>query len=617
MIQDNPQEDPAIRDTVTFLVPDKKPRSNLFLFLLIFCGIFLLLLNMKFSSVVGALYSHRQMEFLNIVSCSGENLNRPLDYYVGRIEDVWVGPFTSVVTGGLFLLFCLWFLQGAGSLQFWAATMLYLILSRPQVLCDPPYGDGLFGVFSEPLWLIRHHLDWIGLTLQNSYIQTGPLMYPESIYPKLISLLLYFSPSVKVFLLVNHLIVFAAGATLVTAFRGILTEFTDLKRATLGTVLFLALPIFQCHVELLNMETVCSCFAVLCLYSVLRKDFFLASAMAIFAMMVKVPGAITTIVLFGAWLLSLGSEPSKKKNLKNLLWVLIACLVALLLSVIRRVTMGEQPQEFRLAFMAGWKILKSLKFFLFFILLSALYVSRYLFAWVSNKKKGVTLPAFPVGYYKSLVFFLGAASWFLLYINSPTIIPRYTVLAMPFLALFFVFLFDGFIPRENIFIQSMAVIVLCSLACSHGLFYSNEKEHGDNNSSERSLEYRNVLKVNIRAAQFIERNYPDYTIGTYGLMALALAFKEAGYVTKPLKDIFVYGYGATHQGIRPYPGLQNINIMKTIWVAQTDGDPGYLSKYPIGPADMIIKEIWAGDKRMTLFMGGFSIEVVAKAVLGY
>ena len=599
------------------LMPDRKSRAQWFLFLLIVCGSLLFLLNMKFPSAVEKCYSQGQTALLRKISFTDENVSRPLDYYVGKIEDVWVGPFTSVVTGGLFLLFCLWFLQRASALKFWAATMFYLVLSRPQVLFNPPYGDGLFGVLSEPLWLIRHHLDWVGATLQNSFIQTGPLMYPESIYPKFIALLLYFSPSAKAFLVINHLVVFAAGAILTASFRGILMELFDEKRATLGAVLFLALPIFQCHVELLNMETVCSCFAVLCLLMILRKDFFSAAVMAVLAMMVKIPGAITTFVLFGACLLSFFIERNGKKFLINIFWVFCACSVALLLSIIRRVTMGEQPVMFRLGFLAGWQAMKSLPFFWFFLFLSAVYLGRFLFLAISGRNKPGSLSVFLEGHYKNLVVFLGAASWFLLYINSPAIIPRYTVLAMPFLALLFVCLYASFIPGNNFFSRSMVIIILGSFLCSHGLLYVGEKEHGDNNSPERSLEYRNVLKVHMRTADIIERNYSDCTIGAYGLMALILTFKEAGYVSRPLKKVFVYGYGATHEGIKPYPGLRNINTMRTIWVAQTDGDPDYLSKYPIGPADLIIKEIWAGDKRMTLFMGGFSIEVLARAALGY
>ena len=213
---------------------NKKTQYVTFWFLLIFAGSLIALLNIKFPSVVEGLYAKGEIGLLRTISFTGEKEIRPLDYYVGKIEDVWVGPLTSVVAGGLLLFFCMLFLQGAGAVEFGAATLLYLLIAKFYVLFYPPYGDGLFGVLSEPLWLIRHHLDWLGLAQQRPYPLTGPLLYPESIYPKFIALLMYFSPSPKAFLFINHCLVFFAGATLVAAIREILLEFFDEKRATLG-----------------------------------------------------------------------------------------------------------------------------------------------------------------------------------------------------------------------------------------------------------------------------------------------------------------------------------------------------------------------------------------------
>ena len=146
--------------------------------------------------------------------------------------------------------------------------------------------------------------------------------------------------------------------------------------------------------------------------------------------------------------------------------------------------------------------------------------------------------------------------------------------------------------------------------------YMHERRTGEDNYAERSLEYRNILKLKIRTVREIEQNYADFTIGANVQMAQMLVFKEAGYVRKPFKDVFVYGYGSPHEEIRPYPGLENIDILKTVWIAQTEGDYDYLSFYPIGSKDEILKEIWVGDRRMTLFRGGYSVDWVARSVVG-
>jgi len=580
---------------------DQKKRIITFGVLLIVLGSFFTVLNVKFPAMAEGLYAQRKIDLLKKISFTDEKQIRPPAYYIGKIEDAWVGPLTSLVSGGLFLLFCLWFLQGAGGFNFGAAAFLYLLLSRFQVLFYPPYGDSLFAVLSEPLWLVRHHLDWIGLLQQKTFALGGPLQYPESIYPQFIALLMYFSPSPQAFLLLNHLIVFAAGAVLVATLREILMEFCDAKRATLGAILFLALPIIQCQVELLNMEIVCACFAAACLLMVLRKNFFWASAMAAFSVIVKVPGAIAMPVLLGACLLSLFNEPDKKKFAANLSWVLGACAVAFYLLILRRDTLAQPAYPLN-----AWNVLRhSLITWLFFFL-SALYLGRCAFRWNSRKKHERSFSAFLQEYYKSLAIFGIAACWFLSIFHAPDMIPRYTVLAVPFVLLFLVYLFSSFIKKENVFMGSMVAMIFFALLGSHGLYFRNQKITGDYSTNERSLEYRNVLKVYRRAAEELERDFSGFTLGANILMAQILTSPEAGYVSKPLKDVFVYGYGATHEGIRPYPGIQSINP-KTIWIAETSADPYYLSNFPIGPADRIIHEIWAGNKRITLFFGGFSI----------
>ena len=89
---------------------DKNKRYLQFSILAALLGAALLTLNAKFPSAVESLYTQGATGLLKKVTFTEVSLTRPLDYYVGKIEDMWVGPLTSVVTGGLFLLFCLWFL---------------------------------------------------------------------------------------------------------------------------------------------------------------------------------------------------------------------------------------------------------------------------------------------------------------------------------------------------------------------------------------------------------------------------------------------------------------------------------------------------------------------------
>jgi len=556
---------------------------------------------MGFPSKAAELYSRGEIGLLRKIAFSHEKEIRPLGYYVGMVEDACLGPLTSVVSGGLFLLFSLWFLQGASSFKFGAVTFLYLILSRFQVLFYPPFGDALFGVLSEPLWLAHHHWDWIGLLQQKTYALGGPLQYPESIYPQVIALLMYFAPSPQAFILMNHLIVFAAGAILVAALREILLEIVGAKRATLGTILFLALPLIQAQVELLNMEIVCACFAVASLLMAIRKNFFMASAMAIFSAMVKLSGGSTVGMLLGACLLSFSSEPNRKIFGANIAWVIGACSVAFFLLAVRFRTIAPSGYVFN-----DWGSLWKFPVAWVFLSTSVLYFGRCLFRWISDGGKGRSLSAYLNDHYKGLAILGMVACWFLSSSLAPCMIPRYMVLVTPFVLLFFVYLFSTLVKKEDIFTGLMAAMILFLLLCSHGLLFKNPKLTGVN-AYERSLEYRNALKVYQGVATEVERNIPDFAIVGDILMAQMLAFSEAGYVSKPLKHVVVYGSGATHDGIGTFDDLSKYEFFKVIFVAETSADPYHLSNFPIGSKDRIVKEIWAGDKRMTFFVGGFAV----------
>ena len=96
-----------------FFLMEKK-RILVFFCLLLVLGSSLTVLNMGLPSKMAEWYSRGEIGLLKKISFSHEKEIRPLDYYTGKIEDAWVGPLTSVISGGLFLLFCLWFMQGAG-----------------------------------------------------------------------------------------------------------------------------------------------------------------------------------------------------------------------------------------------------------------------------------------------------------------------------------------------------------------------------------------------------------------------------------------------------------------------------------------------------------------------
>jgi hypothetical protein len=111
-------------------------------------------------------------------------------------------------------------------------------------------------------------------------------------------------------------------------------------------------------------------------------------------------------------------------------------------------------------------------------------------------------------------------------------------------------------------------------------------------------------------AKEIDRNYSHLTIGAPFIMAQLLAFPQLGYVDRNL-DVMIYGMRCSYGGIKNFNTLKDIDISKTVWVGVktqffSQIIPDFT--YPVGPNDRVLKEVVVGNKKATIFVGGFAIE---------
>jgi hypothetical protein len=126
---------------------------------------------------------------------------------------------------------------------------------------------------------------------------------------------------------------------------------------------------------------------------------------------------------------------------------------------------------------------------------------------------------------------------------------------------------------------------------------------------ERSLEYRNYMKVQIDIAREVEKKYMDHTIGAPLLFAQMIALPRLGYVSKAPFDVMIYGYKENLKGYRRFRGLSAENIYKTVWVGlDYEREEMNIPGYPYSDKDLILKKIQRGDIEGALFMGGSGIE---------
>ena len=111
----------------------------------------------------------------------------------------------------------------------------------------------------------------------------------------------------------------------------------------------------------------------------------------------------------------------------------------------------------------------------------------------------------------------------------------------------------------------------------------------------------------------------EYTIAAPFLVAHSLALPELGYVTKKL-DVMIYGFPCTYGGIKPFRGLEHVDIRRTIWVGLKQDLPDFMQikDYPVSPYDKVVEKIVVGRRQATLFMGGVAVEkmrLISRAVL--
>src|SRR3989338_4015186 len=114
---------------------------------LIFCVAVIIFLSVYFliktqgPAIVEAAYRGGDIDTLNKITHSSKT--QSLDFYLGRMQEALWGPLTELISGMLFLGFCLVYLKASGARIFGLAVFLYLLITKFEVLFYPPYGDAI------------------------------------------------------------------------------------------------------------------------------------------------------------------------------------------------------------------------------------------------------------------------------------------------------------------------------------------------------------------------------------------------------------------------------------------------------------------------------------------
>ncbi len=553
---------------------------------------------------IEALYRHQSFDLLNRLSEAKSNSS--FDFYLGRIDGRIFGPIKSVVAGAALVVFSFIYLQNARARHFALAILVYLLATRYKYLFAPPYGDAASGPFIEAIWLKRHAFNYWALAQQPGFVAGGPKVYLFSIFPTYQAILMNIFQNLKVFLFVNHLIVFIMGSVVITTFRSILLKVFDEKISLLLSLLLLSFPLFQSQVEQLNMEMPSLCFGILAIYYLIDRKFIAAALWVILATMVKGTSIFICLTVIVFAIISIFMEKEKTAKIKA---AMAAIVVALFTVAIAYASIYILNNDHKLVMVGPFKALRWMKTFIvgyLFLISFILFVKNFVDEY---SKDGETLLAVIRRNYLPSILFICAFFWFVVFINSYGDQYRYRLILAPLTTFCIFYIVQSFLKNKQIIRWTLLTAILFSFFCDYGFLYKPAIANVDA-VYERSLEYRNDLKLDRYIARSIENDYSDLTILAPFSTAQILAFPELGYVHKKL-DVVQYGYPCTYEDIKVFDQLASFDLNKTIWVSLETKLPKNMEKilkYPVSPDDKVVKEINIGRKKAQLFLGGYAIE---------
>jgi len=587
-----------------------KKDNLIFLFFITFSILLFYSLQISSEHITQWLFTDH-IKFLDVVT-GGRQL-RPLEYYLGEAEnDLW-GPLKSLLSGGIFFTLALRYLRFATPWQFGLACFIYILASRPEVLFNPPYAEAINGPFTDAVWLLQNNLNWFSLLKQENSFAGGPQTYPLSIFPLILAVLIKIAPSMGFFIVLFHLLVFMMAAAVVSLLRKICLRFFSETISLCAAILLLSLPLFQSMMELINMEMSYLFCTMLSAHFLMKKRFAPASILAILSMLIKIPGIIAcmTIVFLGIVLFFL--ERQNKGRWKILAWAGIVSLVAAGEVIGRNIINNRVAPYTKVYFGAGWENVVHLP--TFWIYLASLVILIVQIIQQQRREGTLRFSSLIQQYWDICIMFLLAGLWFWVHFNFEDLAARYMLLLTPFFIFCFIYLIYHLIPAKHSILPILGIMIIGSLMCSHGLIYGDRLT--DPTNMERSLEYRNYLHLQKMIVQEMKENYSDYTIGAPIIIAQILGIPEMGHVKEPLKDVMIYGFDANLKGYRTYPGIEKLNVLRTVYIGFEKDRVIEEVPYPVDPNDIIKKKLIRGNLEAIVFMGGFGIEKMRRLAIIY
>ncbi len=405
------------------------------------------------------------------------------------------------------------------------------------------------GSFTEALWLRDNDFNYLELAALPGFRQGGPNMYFFSVYPGLQALGMKLLGEGAVFWCLNHVLAYVCAGAVAACVFFLLQQRIGWVAGVCGVLLLCAHPMFLAQSYVLGMEMPHLAVAMLAVVLYVRRHWAGSMGSLVLAFYIKQYAVVFAAVLAGFYVVF------HVRKIRNA-WIAVGLALPVVLYVIQHVLGTRLFPDYQASggfttegapwsasevkrlvatvpdiFMGCFVIAPLLVFGVLRDAAKARVAASDLKGWrafwVKIRENELWLIAAAIlGFMALLPFVLALIS------------PRYYLLALPFLILGVVSL--ALRGGRQMLLGITAAWLTFNVANWNGYFLRFiSRAHLQNNGSmlERSLEYEEDMRLNMKLAEVLDARYRDRVIVTSWPLAQALASPAFGYVTEPFDVI--------------------------------------------------------------------------------
>jgi hypothetical protein len=417
------------------------------------------------------------------------------------------------------------------------SAFLVLLLVNLAHLFDPPYWDGLVGVYSQGVWLLRHHMSYTGLIAQPSFGQGGSnidLFYAFAPLFALLSSLL--RPGVV--FLIFHLTTLACAAWTIALFAGMLRGRRPVWPWVLWILSASADPIWSGQTASMYLEVPFAALSGASIYCLWQGRYGMAAAACVAAWFIKGTAMLQALcvalfaIAFALWPRLRGKGPIDLRMAPLFAPLPVLLLLKRWVALAPVLVKWKWTDYFVMFFHRSVSLYPAAAFGLLVVILASVV------AVARRRRFAPDLAASDerlVGFLS--IFVLGFWISFLIY---PSALPRYLCAI-----LFPQALLSAFLLRRRPWVSGVlaGTLLVVNLVNQNGRLLPH-LSLGDGRSGhelERSREYLVDLESNRRLCRALEAQVFDQDIMVKWPFTQMLRLPELGYVARPLPRVIEAG----------------------------------------------------------------------------